>query len=86
MRTIQKNGQWGGRGDCIRVSLACVVVAQLVGNATQAISNGRVRLSLTGQEHFDQSSGFPKQVPGPQFSLQAPKFGSRTVREQPGEW
>ncbi len=27
VRTIQNNGQWGGRRDCIHVSLACVVVA-----------------------------------------------------------
>jgi hypothetical protein len=43
VRTIQENGQWGARHYCIRVSLACVVVvAWLVGDATQAISNGRV--------------------------------------------
>lgn len=69
VRTIRENGEWGARRDCIRVSLACVFVASLVGDATQSISNGRVQLSRTGQEHFDQSSGFPKQVPGPQFSL-----------------
>jgi hypothetical protein len=68
----------------IRVSWACVV--EVVGVATQAILNGRVRLSRTGQGHFDQPNGFPKRVPGPQFSPQARKFGRRTVREQPGKW
>jgi len=82
VRTVQENSQWRGCRVCIRVFLAFFVEAEFVGNAPQAISNCRVQLRRTGQEHFDQSGGLTKRVPRSQFSLQAPKFWRRTIREK----
>jgi hypothetical protein len=86
MRTIQENSDWGGCRVSIRFSLTFFVEAEFVGSALQSISNCRVQLGRTWQEHFDQSSGFSKRVPRSQFSLQAPKFWRRTIRKKTSKW
>ena len=63
VRTIQENGQWGRCGARVFVPMSFGGNVKLLGDATQAISNGRVQLGRTGQEHFDQSGGFSKRVP-----------------------
>ena len=52
MCTIQENGQWRRSGARVFIRRSFGGNVKLLGNASQAISDRRVRLGRTRQEHF----------------------------------
>ncbi len=81
MCTIQENGQWRRSGARVFVLMSIGGNVKRLGNASQAISDRRVRLGRTRQEHFEQPGCLSKRMTRSQFSLKVLKFRCRAIRK-----